>query len=79
MYTVFKYTDRTEDELMVDVVPPVEDSIGHPRPLELMFSAYNHSTGSMVSVLLPIEQVLKLMTVCRIEIDAIRPEPEDLS
>jgi hypothetical protein len=75
MAEVFRYLDATEDELMVDVVEP--GKWGHRRPLEMMFSCHNTNTQQMVSVILPVEQVLKLMTTLHLELDAIRPDPED--
>jgi len=77
MVEIFRYCDSTDDELTVDVVERPY-SVGHPRPLELMFTNYSNDKHDGISVILPVEQVLKLLTVCRIEIDAIRPDPDDV-
>lgn len=62
MQTIYEYTDRTEDQLDVDVLEYAEGP-------EIMFTNYSTEHHLGISVILPMDEVVKLLWRLTLELD----------
>lgn len=70
-HQIYRHEDRTGDLLTVSVLE-------YPDGPEFAFTSYNSELIRTVMVILPLDEVVKLLSALRIEVDvALRPHDPD--